>query len=58
MENEKLENSNIIENNNANDKSTKNELINALDQISSEEYLKDFEVTGQYPEIIKDAWKE
>jgi hypothetical protein len=58
MENEKLENSNIIENNNANDKSTKNELINALDQISSEEYLKDFEVTGQYPELIKDAWKE
>jgi hypothetical protein len=58
MENEKLENSNIVENNNDNDESTKKELINALDQISSEEYLKDFEVTGQYPELIKDAWRE
>jgi hypothetical protein len=58
MENEKLENSNIVENNNDNDESTKKELINALDQISSEEYLKDFESTGQYPELIKDAWKE
>jgi hypothetical protein len=36
----------------------KKELINALDQISSEEYLKDFEVKGQYPELIKDAWRE
>jgi hypothetical protein len=36
MENEKLENSNIVENNNDNDESTKKELINALDQISSE----------------------
>jgi hypothetical protein len=58
MENEKLENSNIVENNSDKDESTKKELINALDQISSEEYLKDFEVTGQYPELIKDAWRE
>ena len=62
MENEKLENSNVVENDNANDESTKDELIKALDQeekwISSEEYLKDFESTGKYPEVIQEAWKQ
>jgi hypothetical protein len=32
MENEKLENSNVVEKDNANDESTKDELIKALDQ--------------------------